>query len=421
MAWSPLLMTLIQAAPSAILAVFPIDDGTGRLAPKTLAQLGDYFDGKLAASGLYSLVPRPELEAALRQKKADSYQECYDQACQIEIGREVAAQKVCQVKIVQLGDLCGVTATIYDLRSGASDIAATKKAACDENSIVDALESVGAALAREKEAPTTVPQAAAAKLPRRPPPDPVLWVSASPPSAEILLDDAVLGDGTVRRALPAGSEHRLLVRAEGRITHTSTVRLARDEHRVVELDWTEAGLAARVEFATLSVAPFTTLGGTRGMAFWASLLPLRAGSFVWTPFEAFVGFGTGRSSIEYSSGASAAFNATGGLASAIDTRLGYRLNLSSRSTLEVGLGAGALILAGTNGWVDDIVSPALVPTVRYQFIPEGSLGFGLGFRLLAPLIRGCDPHSAEADAAALIRCQRKDATMIQVEGTIGVY
>jgi len=37
------------------------------------------------------LEPRKDLEAALREKKVDSYKTCADPGCRIEIGREVEA------------------------------------------------------------------------------------------------------------------------------------------------------------------------------------------------------------------------------------------------------------------------------------------------------------------------------------------
>ena len=93
-------------------------------------QLTDLVAAQLAASGLYQVVPNAEVKKALRNKTAESYDDCYDEACQIEIGKEIAAQKTLATKVSQLGRTCIVTMHLYDLRKSASEKASTKTGKC---------------------------------------------------------------------------------------------------------------------------------------------------------------------------------------------------------------------------------------------------------------------------------------------------
>jgi hypothetical protein len=85
-------------------------------------------------------VPRAQLKEALRQQVADSHLPCFDDACSIEIGKEVAAQKTLLTEIVRVGSSCAVTCTLVDLRTGVSERGATRKGGCDPDNLVNSLE-----------------------------------------------------------------------------------------------------------------------------------------------------------------------------------------------------------------------------------------------------------------------------------------
>ena len=116
-------------AGKPVVAVFQIQNKAG-LSRDAVEQLTDLVAAQLAASGLYQVVPNNEVKKALRNKTAESYDSCYDEACQIEIGKEIAAQKTLATKVSQLGKTCIVTMHLYDLRRSASEKASTKTGKC---------------------------------------------------------------------------------------------------------------------------------------------------------------------------------------------------------------------------------------------------------------------------------------------------
>lgn len=146
---SVLLVTLPGSAlaevGAPIIAVFNIETRGAVLAPGVIDNLSEYLATRLTESGKYQAIPRDTLKARLVEQKRASYQQCYDQSCQIELGREMAAQKTLATRVAKLGGRCTVSMNVYDLAKAASEAAATASGPCSEEGIVASLEQ---ALAR---------------------------------------------------------------------------------------------------------------------------------------------------------------------------------------------------------------------------------------------------------------------------------
>jgi F0F1-type ATP synthase membrane subunit c/vacuolar-type H+-ATPase subunit K len=130
------------AGKAVIIAVFDIEDRGAKLAKDTLLRLSDYLAVQIAATGAYQVIPRDKLKERLVRQKRASYRQCYAQSCQIEIGKELAAQKSLSTMVVKLGSKCNVTSVLYDLRKAASEGGASASGRCDEDGIVGSLETV---------------------------------------------------------------------------------------------------------------------------------------------------------------------------------------------------------------------------------------------------------------------------------------
>ena len=128
-----------------IVVVFNVEVKNVRLSKGFLDGLADYLSSRLTESGAYQVVPRDQVKQRLVQQKKGSYKECYDQSCQIEIGKELAAEKTLSTKVIKLGNRCTVTLTFYDLKKSTTESAATQHGQCGENKVI---ESVDKALAK---------------------------------------------------------------------------------------------------------------------------------------------------------------------------------------------------------------------------------------------------------------------------------
>lgn len=142
-----LLQTFTAAPTSAapVMAVFTVRDeraATERASATTLQSMTTYLASLLTQSRTYRVVPSSDLQRALQDTKRDSYQACYDERCQIEIGKAVAAALSLDTRIGRVGSSCVVTADVYDLREEASTQAASARGACTEDALTNALEQI---------------------------------------------------------------------------------------------------------------------------------------------------------------------------------------------------------------------------------------------------------------------------------------
>jgi hypothetical protein len=134
------------AGDRPIVAVFDVDGKRAGLSKGLCESLSDYLSAKLTESGAYQVIPRSDLKKRLTEEKKGSYKECVDQACQIELGRELAAQKTLATQVLKLGSRCTVTLTLYDLKKSAADKASTDSGKCGEDDIIETIDKALAKL-----------------------------------------------------------------------------------------------------------------------------------------------------------------------------------------------------------------------------------------------------------------------------------
>jgi TPR repeat protein len=122
-----------------IVAVFEVQDKGSRLSASQVDRLTDYLV-TLVTGGGYQVVPRAQLRERLQDQKRGSYKACYDERCQIELGRELAAQKTLSGQVLRFGKTCKVTVGLFDLARSASERAGSHSGGCSEEEIVASLE-----------------------------------------------------------------------------------------------------------------------------------------------------------------------------------------------------------------------------------------------------------------------------------------
>lgn len=158
-------------AERKVIAVFDIQAKGVPLDPDVLDRLRDYVATKVAATGNYSVVPAAEIKQALARAKSESYKSCYDESCQIEIGKEVAAEKSMSITLLKLGSQCAVALSVYDLARASTDSAASEEGGCTEDGIIDSLK---------RALPKVTGKTVAVAPPPPPPPPPPLSDDVEP-------------------------------------------------------------------------------------------------------------------------------------------------------------------------------------------------------------------------------------------------
>ncbi len=146
--WAILSAFALQAAPALakpqVLAVFQIEDQRPTpMNAKTAGNLTNYLATLLAQkSDRFKVVPQTDLARALRDQKRESLQECFDENCQIELGKAVAAERSLSTRISKLGSRCVITSTLFDLTAETTERAASFKGQCTEDDFTAGIESI---------------------------------------------------------------------------------------------------------------------------------------------------------------------------------------------------------------------------------------------------------------------------------------
>ena len=108
-----------RVKPSSCIAVMDIQDNSGAFSPRDLLNATEILRGRLSSSGRFAVVDKSRQEAKLRtlvkQSKRDSYLACVDEACQIPLGKALAADIVLRSTISCLGDGCQFAVELIDL------------------------------------------------------------------------------------------------------------------------------------------------------------------------------------------------------------------------------------------------------------------------------------------------------------------
>jgi hypothetical protein len=159
--------------PPPVVAVFEIENRGSPLSGDELVALTDYLGTKLGEQGNYQIIPRQEIRKRLVEQKKASYKACYDQSCQIEVGREMAAQFTVSASISKVGNTCIITSAMYDLRKAATHKTGTAKGPCTADDLLTAVEQIAQKLEGSGAETAAAPPEPAVETPPAPkkPPD----------------------------------------------------------------------------------------------------------------------------------------------------------------------------------------------------------------------------------------------------------
>ena len=189
-----------RAQERPIVAVFDMQDRGSGLDPEALKNLTAFLSARLTEGG-FQVIPQDQIRKRLTEQKKESYT-CYDRSCQIELGKELAAQKTLSTQILKIGKTCQVTATLYDLKKSAAERAATAGGPCKEDLLLKVVAEIAAKLCKpldlKRFAKDTTP-ASKAETPQG-----VLVVRTEPTGADIIVDGEEVGKSPLTIGLASG-------------------------------------------------------------------------------------------------------------------------------------------------------------------------------------------------------------------------
>ncbi len=145
---SPVAKPVVAEGDRPIAVVFQIQDMSGKFEENLVAQLTEYLSAQVGQKLRYKVAPREQLRDRLGAAKKESYKQCYDRSCQIEMGKALAANKTVSTSLIRIGSNCVFNATVMDLKTEAAELSASFTGKCDEDSLLVSLDKVVKVLAR---------------------------------------------------------------------------------------------------------------------------------------------------------------------------------------------------------------------------------------------------------------------------------
>jgi hypothetical protein len=134
-----------------VIAVMEVElrGSAGGISAALLQNLSSQLRIFIAQKGVRT-VDRGAQESAVQEQiaraKSDSYASCVDSACQIELGKALAASHILRSEVSQFGRSCVLNAELIDLKAEVSVAAATSRGSCEDEGFFEMSERVAASI-----------------------------------------------------------------------------------------------------------------------------------------------------------------------------------------------------------------------------------------------------------------------------------
>jgi hypothetical protein len=319
--------------PAPVTAVFRIENRGSSLSEDEVDALTDYLGTKLGEQGRFQIIPREEIRRRLVKQKRESFKRCYDKKCQVEVGRELAAQFSVSAAISRVGTKCLITAAMYDLKKAATWRTATAKASCNADALLVAVEEIAAKLTGRAAAPERV---VPVEKPAAVTPTVTVSLNTKPPGAEVTIDGRLQGETPVYVAMEKGRKYRVVIQKDGYkkidrdMAFETPARI--DEKLIMTGERLKSREANRTEWLTWYLGLFVA-GGDVGFGESLSLFTIKWDHFFWTILDTCVSFLPQEDF---------------GVMLSYTTRAGFPINAGGRAQhqFRIGLGAGLCAMPG---------------------------------------------------------------------------
>lgn len=125
------------------LAVMEFEDRSKSLSKQMLSDATEYLRGALIAANKYIVIASErQSQAMVKNMKKESYKECNDKNCQIQLGQALSADTILRTTITRLGKTFVIASELIDLEKEATVVGAREKYDGSEESLSSALDNI---------------------------------------------------------------------------------------------------------------------------------------------------------------------------------------------------------------------------------------------------------------------------------------
>jgi len=148
-----LLLSVFLAAQErqSKLAVMEIEDKSGKLPKALLENAAEALRTEIGATNKFVLISKDrQRKAMIKGEKKESWKECYDQQCRIELGQALTADSILTGIVNYFGGTYTLTVELIDLAKEATVKTAKAEFDGSEKGLADAIKSIAAQIAGVK-------------------------------------------------------------------------------------------------------------------------------------------------------------------------------------------------------------------------------------------------------------------------------
>ncbi len=209
-------------------AVMPTRDDSGQLDRQALEVATGYLRTKIAESSNYIVIDKSRQAEKRREVvqdlKEESYEECYDESCQIEVGQALMADRALSTTVGKLGDVCMLQAEMIALAKEATVDGASAEFDCTASGLREAVDKIAAAIgAGGSEEEEEADERSAERG--------YLTLETRPEEVPVSIDGRPAGETPLRRLALETGEHEVVVDAECREQLVRTVEIEPEAER----------------------------------------------------------------------------------------------------------------------------------------------------------------------------------------------
>lgn len=137
------VMPLFAEEKKAKVAVMEIEDRSATLDVAMLGNAAEYLRGELAATNRFVLISKDrQRDIIIKEQKKESWKECKDQTCRVQLGQALSADTLLQSSINLFGGIYTLTVEMVDLAKEATIKGAKAKFDGTETGLMAAIDKI---------------------------------------------------------------------------------------------------------------------------------------------------------------------------------------------------------------------------------------------------------------------------------------
>jgi len=206
------------------LAVMEIEDKSGKLPKALLENAAEALRTEIGATNKFVLISKDrQRRAMIKEEKKESWKECYDQQCRIQLGQALTADHILTSMVTYFGETYTITAELIDLAKEATVKTAKAEFDGSEKGLAEAIKSIAWQIAGSKRGSTFQTGKIGEKVEEweiGQGEETIVHFESVPSEAVVVLDGRMLCQKTPCSKMVAQGKHEVTIQKENYVPQT---------------------------------------------------------------------------------------------------------------------------------------------------------------------------------------------------------